>query len=182
MRFAYIIASAALVLAAGGAASAAPSDAELIKSAMSAAPASISANATVAVFNEKGEMRTLRKGTNGWVCTPDDPMTPGNDPVCGDANGMLWVQAWAGHTTPPADKPGLAYMLQGGSDASNLDPYMMKPADGKTWVVTGPHIMILSADAAKASGYPSGEANPDTSKPYVMFGGTPYAHIMMPVK
>ena len=24
----------------------------------------------------------LRKGTNGWVCVPDDPNTPGKDPVC----------------------------------------------------------------------------------------------------
>jgi hypothetical protein len=78
--------------------------------------------------------------------------------------------------------PGVAYMLAGGSDASNLDPYAEKPAAGDKWVSTGPHVMILSAQAAKASGFPAGEKAPDTSKPYVMFAGTPYAHIMMPVK
>jgi hypothetical protein len=29
-------------------------------------------------------------------------------------------------------------------------------------------------------GYPT-DANPDTSKPYVMWPGTPYAHLMIPV-
>ena len=32
------------------------------------------------------------------------------------------------------------------------------------------------------SRYPTKQAAPDTSKPYVMYGGTPYAHIMFPVK
>jgi hypothetical protein len=31
------------------------------------------------------------------------------------------------------------------------------------------------------AGYPSG-AKPDTSAPYVMWAGTPYAHLMIPVK
>jgi hypothetical protein len=31
------------------------------------------------------------------------------------------------------------------------------------------------------AGYPGGP-HPDTSRPYVMFAGTPYAHIMMPVR
>jgi hypothetical protein len=41
--------------------------------------------------------------------------------------------------------------------------------------------MILDRNAAASSGYPGGP-NPDTSKPYIMFGGTPYAHIMVPVR
>jgi hypothetical protein len=85
------------------------------------------------------------------------------------------------HKVPPADKPGLAYMLAGAADASNTDPYATKPARGAAWVRTGPHIMILDRNAAASSGYPGGP-HPDTSKPYVMFGGTPYAHIMMPVR
>jgi hypothetical protein len=163
-----------------GAAWAAP-DAKLIASAESAAPRAIAAHATVAKMGEKG-LVIVRKGTNGWTCLPDDPGTPGRDPMCVDENGMAWAQAWMEHKAPPADKPGLAYMLEGGSDASNLDPYATKPAAGEKWVTTGPHIMVLSAAAAKASGYPSGQKAPDTSKPYIMFGGTPYAHIMFPVK
>ena len=31
-------------------------------------------------------MRTLRKGSNGFTCMPDNPVTPGPDPMCMDAN------------------------------------------------------------------------------------------------
>lgn len=176
------IAAGLVVGAAAATALAGDPDARLIASAMSAAPRAISDHAAVVHMDAKGAMVTLRKGSNGWTCMPDDPATPGKDPMCVDENGMMWLAALMGHKAPPADKPGMAYMLQGGSDASNLDPYLTKPATGEKWVKTGPHLMILSATAAKASGYPSGQKEPDASKPYVMYGDTPYAHIMMPVK
>jgi hypothetical protein len=126
-----------------------------------------------------GDGKVLRKGSNGWTCMPDDPRTPGRDPMCLDKAGLAWAMAMMSHKAPPGGAIGMAYMLKGGSDASNLDPYAKAPSGG--WVTTGPHVMILSAEAAKSSGYPAG-AHPDTSKPYVMFGGTPYAHIMLPVR
>lgn len=30
-----------------------------------------------------------RRGTNGWVCLPDDATTPGNDPMCLDVARTL---------------------------------------------------------------------------------------------
>lgn len=159
----------------GAIAGVAPSDP--VASAVSAAPAVIGAHATVMSL----DMKVLRKGDNGWTCYPDDPSTPGSDPVCVDPNGQEWWVAFMNHSAPPSGKVGMAYMLQGGSDASNLDPSATAPANGM-WVTTGPHIMILSASLAAGSGYPAGQANPDTSRPYVMFSGTPYAHIMFPVK
>lgn len=86
-----------------------------------------------------------------------------------------------GHTDPPAGKVGFGYMLMGGSDASNSDPYATKPAEGKAWVDTGPHVMVLNAGSMMA-GYPSQADNPDTKEPYVMWPGTPYAHLMIPVR
>ncbi len=148
-----------------------------VASATSGAPAAIGARATVMGL----DMKLIREGDNGWTCFPDDPGTPGNDPMCVDANGLEWMTAFMGHTAPPA-KVGMAYMLQGGSDASNLDPLLATPAKGGKWVTTGPHVMILSASLAAASGYPSGQADPDVTRPYVMWAGTPYAHIMFPVK
>lgn len=41
--------------------------------------------------------------------------------------------------------------------------------------------MIAGPDAAALAGYPSGP-DPDTAKPYVMWAGTPYAHLMIPMK
>jgi hypothetical protein len=128
-----------------------------------------------------GTMRTLRKGTNGFTCMPDNPATPGPDPMCMDANAMEWAHAYLSHQPPPSGKVGLLYMLAGGTDASNTDPYAEKPTATNHWIKTGPHIMIVGADAGFYDSYPK-NADPDTTQPYVMWAGTPYQHLMAPVK
>lgn len=157
----------------------APASTDPISSAESAAPASLAHNATVMVADASGAMKEARKGTNGWTCIPDDPNTPGTDPMCFDGNAGKWVAAMLGHKPPPDGTPGVMYMLEGGTDASNTDPYATKPTADNDWIKTGPHIMIVGSKAMLA-GYPSG-AKPDTSSPYVMWAGTPYAHLMVPV-
>jgi len=159
----------------------APNDADLIKSAMSAAPASVGKNATIVAMEADGKMRTLRKGSNGFTCMPDNPATPGPDPMCMDKNAMDWVHAWVSHTSPTVGKVGFMYMLEGGTDASNTDPYAAKPTAANHWVKTGPHVMIVGADASFYDAYPK-NAEPDTSVPYVMWAGTDYQHLMAPVK
>lgn len=155
-------------------------DAALIAQAESAAPAAVAAGATIHGFDESGQMVTLREGSNGWWCMPDDPNTPGVDPMCGDANAMEWAMAWLGRTDPPEGRIGFIYMLAGGSDASNTDPFATGPDEGNNWISTGRHVMIMNAGEAMA-GYPA-EPMPDTSMPYVMWAGTPYAHLMIPVE
>ena len=157
----------------------ADSDSEMIKSAESAAPTAVSSQAAIYAMNDKGEMRTLREGKNGWWCMPDSPATPGPDPMCGDANSMEWAMAWIGKKDPPKGKVGLMYMLAGGTDASNTDPYASKPTEGADWISTGPHVMVVNA-MDMMSGY-SPDPNPDTKVPYVMWSGTPYAHLMIPI-
>jgi hypothetical protein len=152
---------------------------DMIKSAMSAAPAAIAQGATIVTMDEKMNMKTLRAGTNGWTCIPDMPTTPGADPMCLDKGGLAWANALMGHTNPPADKMGFGYMLMGGSDASNTDPFATTPAPGGRWVDTGPHVMVLGI-GTKFDGYPTTSAN--TKVPYVMFPNTPYAHLMLPVR
>jgi hypothetical protein len=155
-------------------------DADLIKSAESAAPASVASGAAVYAAQADGSMKTLREGTNGFWCMPDSPATPGPDPMCGDANAMDWAMAWIGKKDPPKGKVGFIYMLAGGTDASNTDPYATAPTETNAWVKTGPHVMVMNAMDLMA-GYPTA-AQPDTSKPYVMWHGTPYAHLMIPVQ
>jgi len=159
---------------------AAADDAAMIKSAESAAPAAVGSGATIHAVDEKGAMRTLREGTNGFWCMPDNPATPGPDPMCGDANAMDWAMAWIEKKEPPKGKVGFMYMLAGGTDASNTDPYATAPAPDNDWVSTGPHVMIVNA-MDEMQGYPT-HPKPDTSQPYVMWSGTPYAHLMIPVK
>lgn len=153
-------------------------DAAKIASAMSAAPLSIARDATILDIGKDMSMKTLRKGTNGWTCVPDGP-SPGVDPMCLDQNGMLWMDAWMKHTPPPAGKMAIAYMLAGGSDASNTDPFATEPKPGSKWVDTGPHMMVLNISDHFA-GYPTVATN--TKVPYVMFPGTPYEHLMIPIK
>jgi hypothetical protein len=153
-------------------------DQEMIENAMSAAPPDVARDAAVMAMNQDGSMRTLREGDNGFTCMPDNPSSPGNDPMCLDGNGMEWAAAWMGRTDPPKGKIGFAYMLAGGSDANNDDPHATEPEAGREWVDTGPHIMILNA-TDMMEGYPTMAENPRV--PYVMWNGTPYAHLMVPV-
>jgi len=159
----------------------APTDAELIASAESAAPANVGKHATIVAMGADGKMRTLRKGTNNFTCMPDDPETPGPDPMCMDPAAMEWLHAYLAHSPPPAGKVGFMYMLAGGTDASNTDPYATKPTPSSHWIQTGPHVMIVGADPGFYDAYPK-SADPDTSVPYVMWAGTPYQHLMAPVK
>lgn len=159
----------------------APTDKQLIASAMSAAPANVGKGATIVAMEADGTMRTIRQGKNGFTCMPDNPATPGLDPMCMDKNAMEWVHAWVAHKSPEPGKIGFMYMLAGGTDASNTDPYAVKPEPNNNWIKTGPHVMIVGADASFYDMYPK-EAKPDTSVPYVMWAGTPYQHLMAPVK
>ncbi len=172
-----------MAMSAMGSPAAAPSaaDKKMIKSAMLAAPKKVSAKATIIAMGADGKMRTLRDGTNGFTCMPDNPATPGPDPMCMDKAAWEWAGAWMNHKTPPTGKIGFMYMLAGGTDASNTDPYATKPSTENHWVKTGPHVMIVGADASFYDMYPKG-ADPDTTVPYVMWAGTPYQHLMIPVK
>ena len=156
-------------------------DADIIKSAMTAAPAKVSQHATIVAMDASGKMRTVRKGTNGFTCMADNPETPGPDPMCMDQNAMEWAHALLSHATPTHGQVGFMYMLSGGTDASNTDPYAAAPSSANHWIKTGPHVMIVGADASFYDGYPK-DADPDTAVPYIMWPGTPYQHLMVPVK
>ena len=126
-----------------------------VQSAESAGPASIAHDASVVTVDDKGAMTVVRKGTNGWTCMPDAPNTPGPDPMCFDANAGKWVDAWVHHKAPPAGAVGLMYMLEGGTDASNTDPYATKPTADNDWIKTGPHVMVVGSKDI-LSGHPPG--------------------------
>jgi hypothetical protein len=152
-------------------------DAARIASAMSAAPGRIASGATIAEIGPDGKVVTLRAGTNGFTCFPDDPNTPKPDPVCADKMWVQWYDAWMAKKPPMIKQVGIAYMLQGAADASNTDPFAMKPAAGADWVITPAHTMVIVPDPKQLDSYPS---DPKSGGPFVMFKGTPYAHLMVP--
>ena len=156
-------------------------DAQLIANAMSAAPAAISKDATIVVVEAGGKLRTLRQGQGSFTCVPDDPNTPGRDPICLDRNGLEWLKSLLAREKPPEGKIWFGYMLTGGSDASIEDPYAAEPPAGKKGVQTGPHVMIGGPGITKMlDSYPA--SADDTHKPYIMFAGTPYEYLMLPVQ
>jgi hypothetical protein len=150
-----------------------------IESAMSAAPESVSADATILDYtmDDAGKFTVLREGTNGWSCFPDDGNTPGSGPMCLDATWLDWLYALVAGEDPPTTVAGVSYMLQGGSTASNTDPSATAPAEGEEWINDPPHVMILLPGEIDQSAFTTDHAS---GLPYIMWAGTPYEHIMMP--
>jgi len=152
---------------------AAPSDAQYIAQAVSAAPRAIAKDAAIVRMDETGKMTTIRQGKNGFTC-----MVVGAEKMCADANSLAFFDAWMKHQPPP-DKLGVTYMLAGDDGASNTDPFAMAKTADNHWVVTGPHLMIVGPGTKSLGLSSSADANP--SGPYMMWAGTPYEHAMLPV-
>ncbi len=169
-----VINLAALALAAltGGVASAGELE-DRIAHARSAAPASISADATVVV-----DGKVVVEGTNGWTCMPDTMPSDGAA-MCNDAVWMAMMKAMGSKSDFTTDRVGISYMLQGdvGAGVSNSDPFHPDPKNAADYVETGPHLMI-AVPKALLKGITD---DPSKGGPYVMWGDTPYAHIMVPV-
>jgi hypothetical protein len=151
-----------------------------IENAMRAAPSSVSANATILdnALDDAGAFVVLREGSNDRSCFPDFPASPGNDPQCLDQMWLDWLYALFAGEEPNVTVPGLAYMLQGGSNPSNTDPLATEPAEGEEWVSSPPHVILLLPEELDQTVF---STDHDSGEPYVMWAGTPYEHIMMPV-
>jgi len=151
-----------------------------IASAMAAGPASIAEKATI-MGNEmdaEGNPVVLRAGSNDWTCFPDAPGTPDLDPMCLDPTFMGWLKALIAGTEPKTPVVGLAYMLSGGSDASNTDPYASGPEAGNEWIHSPAHVMIIMPGDIDQNVF---STDPLSGGPFIMWAGTPYEHLMMPV-
>ncbi|HET6569419.1 MAG TPA: hypothetical protein VFG50_15735 [Rhodothermales bacterium] len=146
----------------------------LITSALSAAPPEVAAGATVIDMDKN----VLRQGTNGWVCMPDMPDVPNNTPMCLDQTWLEVIDAWMNKREPNFSGIGISYMLQGDLPVSNVDPFATAPTADNEWVQSGPpHIMVVVSDHKLLEGLPT---DPNNGGPWVMWKGTPYAHIMIP--
>lgn len=144
----------------------------LIEQARSAAPALVSADATV-VYRGK----VLVEGTNGWTCLaetlPDD-----NAPMCNDAVWMALMGAMGAGEDYTVEKLGISYMLQGDAGVSNSDPAHPAGANAPDFIKEGAHLMI-AVPRPLLEGITD---DPHAGGPYVMWKDTPYAHIMVPLE
>lgn len=189
MRLTTALAATVPLLLLGGAASAQsgpPSEAaseEMTRSASSAAPLSVTGEATIVSRtmppSGDGGADVLREGTNGWVCMPDNPEVPGDSPACLDATWRAFLDALLEGEEPPADGGlGVGYMLRGDFPVSNRDPSATEPTADNEWIPdSGPHVMLLVPDTSVLEDLPTSPGD----GPWVMWAGTPWAHVMVPV-
>lgn len=155
-------------------ASAAPTtDADLIAEAESAAPAAVTQGATIKTMDG----RVLRPGSTSWTCYPG---TANTGPMCNEAQWDSVLAAYMNRESSEVKTFSVSYMLAGDGDAmgvSNIDPFATEPTADNDWVREGPHLMIVVPDQAMLEGLSTDPADPV----YVMWKGSPYAHIMVKV-
>jgi hypothetical protein len=138
-----------------------------------AAPEQIVSKASI-VMMQDGKPKPLQNGSNGYTCL----IAPDGTPLCADENGMAWIKA-VGEKQDPPSKVGFIYMLAGDTGTSNHDAHQRE--SHRHWVQTGPHVMIVGPAVKEMTGYPRDADVADAAQPYVMFPGTPYEHLMLPV-
>jgi hypothetical protein len=151
------------------------STAQKIALAVSAGPAAVTKKAAIfdMVDMSDGKPKQLRAGTNGWACYASI-----GQPMCLDKEWQKWAEAWMNKSELKVNGTGFAYMLRGDKGASNTDPYATEPTADNQWVVSPAHIMVLFPDPKTLEAYPT---DPKNGGPWVMWKGTPYAHVMVPV-
>jgi hypothetical protein len=157
-----------------------------------AAPSFIAANCSVVDVDGT----VLREGTNGWTAMAANPRGMADSengwkdpheamPMVGDGPAMQWAMAYMGGKTPEMDTDGWAWMLHGDMGEDNRkhlvidDEGVAKAKADSQWIESGAHLMLFPKDPASLEGQTT---NFNTGAPYVMFKGTGYDHLMIPVE
>ena len=160
--------------------------ADQIASAILAAPKERRSGAAVLGYNAKGEVVSLRKGTNDLICLADDPAEKAFSVACyhkelepfmargrelhakfkgKERHEVRWKEVDDGKLAMPR-QPRLLYVLTGsGFDAAKgevIDAYLR-------WVVYTPYATPESTGLSTTAG----------PGPWLMYPGTPGAHIMI---
>lgn len=177
-KFAWAAICVAMTPMAAAAQTMGSSDQEILTLALSAAPPQMRQDSTVLA----PDGRVLQRGSNDFTCMLSGPPGATAAPMCLDSVFMSWAKEWqAGNRTYRGpDGVGLAYMLAGDAPAggaSNIDPFATQATANNQWVIEGPHVMVITPRASELDHLPTSS---NTGGPYVMWRGTPYAHVMMP--
>lgn len=153
-----------------------------------AAPSFIAESATVV----DADQTVLREGSNSWTCMPANPRGMADSargwqdpheamPLCFEADGMDWIMGYMGGVKPDMKKDTYVWMLHGDKGEDNTKAgvlYEEDAAEGQ-WIESGPHLMLMPKDPSTLDAYPTDFT---TGNPYVMFKGSDYAHLMIPVE
>jgi hypothetical protein len=151
-----------------------------------AAPSFIGSAAKVLDANNE----VLREGSNGWTCMPGNarpmPLTGWPSahqamPVCADVESLKWMQAYLSEEKPELERDGFMWMLHGDVGEDNTTPMVMEKSKSAMghWIESGPHLMIMPKDPLTIAGHTTDFRS---GSPYLMFPGSIYAHLMIPVE
>ena len=132
--------------------------------------------------------KVLKEGTNGWTCLAftanmmGDSMDPRMaTPACMDSNAMAWANAYMNQEVPKLKNDGWAWMIHGDTGADNFRAFSegdKAGTDPEDWIESGAHLMLMPMDPSSLD---NTTTDFTTGSPYVMFKGTPYVHLMIPV-
>ena len=145
-----------------------------IKSAMSAAPARISTNATI--LDSDGTL--LRKGDNNWTCMPGGLPGSKKYPMCHDPVFMKWSNTVWSDKPFSTDIVGYSYMLAGGYAADINNPRAKKSDKGNNWHQEGPHMMLIMPTRDLLEGQ---SADPKDDSIFVLWKNTPFEIVIIPL-
>ena len=154
-----------------------------------AAPSFIATNCTVIDSDGK---TILREGTNGWTAMAGNPRgmsDPDNGwkdpheamPMVMDTQAMKWAMAYMSGKKPELDHDGWMYMLHGDMGEDNTKQLVFNKEDAAEghWIESGSHLMLMPKDPSSLIGQTT---NFNSGSPYIMFEGTGYDHIMIPLE
>jgi hypothetical protein len=152
------------------------SEQDQVKLALRAAPPHIAKDASVMSYGADGKLMESKKGTNGFTCVPTVMNLPEPDPMCVDAAAHQWLTDLMNNAPKPTNMvPGVAYMALGGSHFEK-DGQVVMSGEGAKIVGEPPHWMMMWPFDAALTKLPT---IPNSSGVYIMFQGTPYAHLMV---
>lgn len=159
------------------------SHAGVIESASAGGPDFISRDATIGWIDAGGDVHVMRPGTNGFTCVIVVP-DPFGGPICGNQAAAGWVVAMLTHAAnpPAASAPGIAYMARGGAHYEDAQGNVLMEHDqsphaaGSHRVTEQAHWMLMIPFDPAATGLPTKENGTGS---YIMFSGTPWAHVMV---
>lgn len=150
---------------------------EKIKVALSAAPPHIAKDAGVLLPGEEGKLVEVKKSNNGFNCIPTVMNRPEPDPMCFDAAVGQWVQSFLSKAEKPSNTvPGVSYMARGGYHWEKDGKALMNEEPGAKLVKEPPHWMIMWPFSSADTRLPT---HPNPSGVWIMYDGTPYAHLMI---
>jgi hypothetical protein len=181
--------SALLLLSPGSLVAQLPAPDQQIAAAVLALPESMRASATVLGYRTAGALTELRKGSNGMTCLADDPESPAFHVACyheslepfmargralraqGVKGGLVdstrFKEIKDGTLKMPTT-PAALYSLSGG--AGSWDPATNTVKEGRAL-----YVVYIAGATAASTGLPT---QPAPGLPWIMFPGTPKAHIM----